>query len=243
MGTVCRRRGIALVCLLAICAALTGCNALLEREYSTVEEHNSKYFESESSDTLRAETYQDVVNDLLILIGRHTEAATLRLYNYTDDASAADTLDRAASEVQLETPMGAYAVEYITSESQNQRSYYEAELRIRYRRTAEQIQSIVNATSANALPDLLDTALDAGKTELTVRIGYWGDLSAERVAQVVEDVRARRGLTDLTPWTVSFYPETGPVGLIEFVLVSSDDLPVPDAARATDAPVLTAQTR
>ena len=68
------------ICLLWACLALTGCSALLEREYATVEPHSSKFWESEAAGTLRAENYQDIVNDLLILIGQHTESAAVRLY-------------------------------------------------------------------------------------------------------------------------------------------------------------------
>ena len=66
----------ALVLALAVCL-LTGCDSLLERSYSTSEPHSSKFWESEAAGTLRAENYQDVVNDLLILVGQHTESATL----------------------------------------------------------------------------------------------------------------------------------------------------------------------
>ena len=76
---------LALVCL-------TGCASLLEREYNTVEPHSSKFWESEAADTLRAENYQDLVNDLLILIGRHKESATIRLYNFDDEASQQQVL-------------------------------------------------------------------------------------------------------------------------------------------------------
>ena len=155
------RCGISLA--LALCL-LTGCASLLERTYSTVEPHSSKFWESEAADTLRAENYQDIVNDLLILIGQHTETATLRLYNFTDDLTVADTLEKATSEIQQETAMGAYAVEYITSVSRAQRGYYEIDVQISYRRTAEQIQAVVNATSTEALYSLLETALDSGRT-------------------------------------------------------------------------------
>ena len=50
------------ICLLWACLALTGCSALLEREYATVEPHSSKFWESEAAGTLRAENYQDIVN-------------------------------------------------------------------------------------------------------------------------------------------------------------------------------------
>ena len=91
----------------AVCLLLTGCASLLEREYSTVEPHVSKFWESEAAGTLRAESYQDIVNDLLILIGQHTESATVRLYNYRDEITVADTLEMAAAEIQQETPLGA----------------------------------------------------------------------------------------------------------------------------------------
>lgn len=202
---------------LALCL-LTGCASLLEREYSTVEPHSSKYWESEAAGTLRAENQQDIVNDLLLLIGQHTEAATLRLYNFRDDLTVADTLEQATVEIQQETPMGAYAVAYIISSSQTQRGYYEVELQIGYRRTAEQIQAVVNATSLEGLSSLLEAALASGKTELAVRIGYWSPDGREKVDAAVAQLREDLSLTDTPAWVVNYYPESGRVGLIEFLL-------------------------
>ena len=207
-----------LLSLLGLCLLLSGCGVLLEREYVTVEPHSSRFWESEAAGTLRAENYQDIVNDLLILIGQHTEGATVRLYNYEDDVTVADALEQATTEVQQETPMGAYAVEYITASSRAQRGYYEISIQISYRRTAEQIQAVVNATSMEALSSLLETALDEGRTELAVRIGYWGEDDQARVEETVAQLREERGLTETPPWTISYYPAEGPVGLIEFVM-------------------------
>lgn len=205
--------------MMLACLLLTGCaSGLLEREYSTVEPHSSKFWESEAADTLRAENYQDIVNDLLILIGQHTETATVRLYNFSDDISVTDTVERATTEVQQETPMGAYAVEYITFTSQSQRGYYEVSIQIGYRRTVEQIQAIVNATSSGALYSLLEAALDAEKTELAVRIGYWSQNDALRLEETVAQLREDRGLTETAPWAVYCYPSKEEVGLIEFDL-------------------------
>ena len=222
-----------------ILCLLTGCSALLEREYVVSEPHSSKFWESDAAGTLRAENYQDIVNDLLILIGQHTESATVRLYNYEDDVTVADALERATTEVQQETSMGAYAVEYITASSRAQRAYYEISLEIRYRRTAEQIQAVVNATSTEALQALLETALDEGRTELAVRIGYWGEDDQARVEEIVSRVREDRGLTDTPPWSISYYPPGGTVGLIEFALdgtAAADEAASPqDGAVAAEA--------
>ena len=211
-----KKRCLAML-LLALCL-LTGCAPLLEREYSTSEPHSSKFWESETTDTLRAENYQDIVNDLLILIGQHAEQATLRLYNFKDDLTVADILERATVEIQQETPLGAYAVAYITSSAQAQRSYYEVSLQIGYRRTAEQLQAVVNATSPEAVSSLLESALEAGKTELAVRIGYWGADGREKVESAILQLREERELTETPMWVVNYYPTQGPVGLLEFLL-------------------------
>ncbi len=205
------------VLLLAL-VLLTGCSALLERTYSTAEPHSSKFWESEAAGTLRAENLQDVVNDLLLLIGQHRETATLRLYNFESDITVADTLERATTEIQQETPMGAYAVEYITASNYAQRGYYEVAIRISYRRTLEQLQAIVNATSPEAVYSLLAAALDEGKTELAVRMGYWGEDGRARVEDAMAQLREERELTETVPWVVNCYPTEENPGLVEFLL-------------------------
>lgn len=202
---------------LALCL-LTGCSALLERTYSTAEPHSSKFWESEAAGTLRAENHQDVVNDLLLLVGQHRETATLRLYEFESDLDVADTLEEATMEVQQETPMGAYAVEYITASSHVQRGYYEVAVRIGYRRTLEQLQAVVNATSPGALYSLLAAALDEGKTELAVRMGYWGEDGRTRVEDAMRQLREERELTETVPWVVNYYPGEEKPGLVEFLL-------------------------
>lgn len=206
--------------LLASCLLLTGCS-LLDRQYSTVEEHTSKYWDSDSADTLRAESYQDIVNDLLLLIGQHTERATLRFYNSDIEPMVTDLLEQATTEVQHETAMGSYAVEYMTSEIKQQHSFDEITLHISYRRSEEQIQSIVNATTTAALSDLLDTTIQSGKKDLTVRIGYWDSSDARKVEQTVAAARRRWGLADQPDWTVSYYPSRANPGLIEFIMTDS----------------------
>lgn len=210
--------------LLVLCLLMmTGCASLLERSYTTSQPHSSKFWESEAAGTLRAENAQDIVNDLLLLVGQHTESAVLRLYDFADDQAAEEALAQATLEVQQETPMGAYAVEYITYVSQPQRSFYEVELQIGYRRSEEQLQTIVSATGTTALRDLLVAALDGGRTELVVRIGYWQADGREKVAQTVESLRQERGISPENVWIVRYYPETDPVGILEFLLEPSEE--------------------
>ena len=216
---------------LALCL-LTGCSALLERTYSTAEPHSSKFWESEAAGTLRAENHQDVVNDLLLLVGQHRETATLRLYDFKSELAVTETLEEAAAEVQQETPMGAYAVEFITTSSHPQRGYYEVAVRIGYRRTLEQLQAVVNATSPEALYSLLAAALDDEKTELAVRMGYWGADGETRVEEAMSQLLEERELTEAIPWVVNYYPGQENPGLVEFLLDP------PEEGLEADEPVL-----
>jgi len=216
---------IRLLALVLAVLSLTGCASLLEREYTVAEPHSSKFWESGATATLRAENRQDIVNDLLLLIGQHTEKATIRLYNYDDDLMVSDVLDRAIVEVRQDTAMGAYAVEFITATmTHTQRTYYEIQVQISYRRTAEQIQAVANATSPEAVYSLLRTAIAEEKPELVVRVGYWGLEGRERVEAAVAQLREEEGLTDEdTPWLICYYPADRPVGLLEFVLEPTEE--------------------
>ena len=235
-----KRRMLALAILLGCILTMTGCASLLERQYVTSDLHTSKFWESEAADTLRAENQQDIVNDLLLLIGQHKESATVRLYNVADNVAATDAVQKAASEVRQETPMGAYAVEYITSSVHPQRGYYEIDLIISYRRTAEQVKDVVYATSAEAVASLLEAAVEEGKEELAVRIGYWDDGSQETIDAAMARLREERGIVDEPYWAVDVYPESGQVGLVEFLL--NAPAPEKEVLAAEEMPAEEAET-
>ena len=203
--------------LLAALLCLSGCGSFLEREYSVVEPHTSTYYESENPSVLRAENYQDLVNDLLVLIGSHAEEGMIFYYGTADMPSAADAAEKACREVQQQTPMGAYAVDYLTYTVDDEpRNYTAISLTLRYRRTAEQINGIVHTTSVAALYDLLTAAAKNGADELVIRVGYFDNEEAA-VRKTVQQVQRELGSTQ-EPWQVHFYPDGGQVGIIEIIL-------------------------
>ena len=77
---------------LALCLTLSGCggNVVLERSYSVSTPHSEVYWENEGADTLRADSYQDLVNALLLLLGEHSEEGVVRIYSEEDAAAMAD---------------------------------------------------------------------------------------------------------------------------------------------------------
>ena len=137
------------------------------------------------------------------------------------DVDYAAAAERACKEVQQETPLGAYAVEYLTyTIDDSARNYTAIHLTIGYRRTQEQIASMVYTTSVSALGELLTAAARSGSGELVVQVGYF-DHQEDQVRSIVDQVQAMEAPEQKEPWTVNFYPEGGDVGIIEILLKKS----------------------
>ena len=201
----------------AMLLTLCGCS-LLERDYSSVERHSSSYYESEQKDVLQPETYQDLVNALLVLVDDHAAEGTIWLSPGSEALDPEQAIEQACQEVQRETPMGAYAVEYITyTVSQDNRAYSEIKLSLGYRRSEAQVKGIVHATSISALHTLLTAAVESDAAELVVQMGYFKD-QAQEVRDIVAQVAVEQLGEEAAPWPVEFYPNESAAGIIEILL-------------------------
>ena len=203
--------------ILVLCAALsltlTGCsNIVLERSYSNASPHSETYWENEENDTLRADSYQDLVNAMMLLLGEHADDGTIRVYGEDLDAEA--MMESACAEVQQETALGAYLLDYVTYTCAAEHDYYALSFHFGYRRTQAEQAGIINATSTEALPELLRVAAQEGAERLTVRVGYFASNSAD-VETMVQEVQSEFPDTLETPWQVQFYPNTEDAGIVE----------------------------
>lgn len=209
--------------LAALCLMLSGCgNVVLERSFSVSAPHSEAYWENEGADTLRADGYQDLVNALLLLLGEHSKEGTVRIYGGDDPAAMAE---RACREVQEETPLGAYLLDYISYTDAQQHGYYEMAVRFGYRRTAEEQAAIITATSTEALPDLLRLAAAQGTAGcVTIRFGYF-TTGRDGLRDMVRAVQEELEPEAAEPWQVNFYPDTDDVGIVEVVLGAEPEAP------------------
>ena len=211
-----KRRIIALALALAMALPLSGCG-MLERGYGSVEPHSSSYYESGAANVLRAENNQDLVNDLLLLIGDYAAEGTIWLYPGEESLEAEQAIEDACQEVQRETPMGSYAVEYMTyTVSDDNRAYSEIKLTIAYRRTEAELKAVVHATSVSALHTLLTAAAGNDAAELVVQVGYFDD-QAQEVRDIVTQVQQEQG-REPEQWQVNFYPNETSAGIIEILM-------------------------
>lgn len=169
------------VCLLLAACLLSGCAALLERSYSNVEPYADRYWDSGAEDTLRVESYQDLVNSLLMLVEEHAEEGVIRCYG---EVGVFREVMAARQEVQKETTMGSYLLKDLRLTHENGTGYSTVTCHMTYREDAEDVASIMVLSDSQSLVDLLRVTVREEREKLTARFSY--DMPREDVSAAVE---------------------------------------------------------
>ena len=207
----------AICVLLTLCILLSGCSSMLNREYASVTPHSATPAADGDPSVLRVERYQELVNALVYLISLGRESGSVRLYMESD--AVEQSLEDACLEVVQKDPLGAYAVDFITYSLSPSVSCYQADLQIAYRRTVDQIASIISATGATAIRGALKTALAQFSPEAVLRISYFVE-DEDYIRELVEEAFYSAPLTaiDLPDAAISIYPDSGRQRIVEVLL-------------------------
>ena len=210
------RRTLAVLTAAAV-LVLTGCSAMLERSFTSVTPHNSAPTAEGDPSVLRADSYQELVNALIYLVNAGAQEGTIRLY--LDPEELEGDLEAACLEVVQEDPLGAYAVEHIKYSVSSLVPYDEARVSLTYRRTPEQIASIVQATGVTAIRTELAAALSAFDSECVLRISYFDgdeDFIRDLAAQAYYSVPVCA--LGMPPLDIQIYPDSGLQRIVEILL-------------------------
>lgn len=211
----------------AVMAALmllsTGCSSMLNRDYSSVTVHSATPTAEGDANTMRVQSYQELVNALIYLINQGEESGSIRYSG--EEADFKKLMDEACLEVKQEDPLGAYAVDYIKYSVISIVGSYEADVQITYRRTREQMASIVAATGAAAIRSELSRALSSFDTEVVLRISYFEEDEAY-IQQLVRQAYLSNPATalDFPDAQVAMYPESGQQRIVEVTLTYHQSL-------------------
>lgn len=211
----------------AVMAALMllsiGCSSMLNRDYSSVTVHSATPTAEGDANTMRVQNYQELVNALIYLINQGEESGSIRYSG--EEADFKKLMDEACLEVKQEDPLGAYAVDYIKYSVISIVGSYEADVQITYRRTREQVASIVDATGAAAIRSELSRALSSFDTEVVLRISYFEEDEAY-IQQLVRQAYLSNPATalDFPDAQVAMYPESGQQRIVEVTLTYHQSL-------------------
>ena len=152
-----KRRLCALLAGLTL-LALSGCRSAFERDY---------YYETPYSGDIgiRSDTATEIRNYSMLktaltnMSTKHTERSELRFSSYNGNVS--EDLAAACFEIKSEHPLGAYAVETLSYDTSYVVSYYMANIYIAYKRTAEELNRIVYASTVEDFDDSVRSAVAA----------------------------------------------------------------------------------
>lgn len=212
-----QKYGKLLALLTASTLLLPGCSAMLERDYANVTPHNAAPTTEGDPSTLRADSYQELVNALIYLVSTGAEEGTVRLYTHSDNVEP--FLSDACQEVAQEDPLGAYCVEFIQYSVDPVVTYSQAKVSITYRRTREQVASIIQATGVTAIRGELEAALSSFASERVLRISYFEEDEAfirDLVRQAYYNTPAcALGMPEID---LSIYPHSGRQRIVEILL-------------------------
>ena len=218
----------------AVMAALmllsTGCSSMLNRDYSSVTVHSATPTAEGDANTMRVQNYQELVNALIYPINQGEESGSIRYSG--EEADFKKLMDEACLEVKQEDPLGAYAVDYIKYSVISIVGSYEADVQITYRRTREQVASIVDATGAAAIRSELSRALSSFDTEVVLRISYFEEDEAY-IQQLVRQAYLSNPATalDFPDAQVAMYPESGQQRIVEVTLTYHQSLQTLESRR------------
>lgn len=230
---------------LPLCLLLSSCSNLLERSYQISTPHVDRPATAEDSTAIRVGNYRDLVSAVLFFVSQGESEGEIRLYDYPGDVESA--LAAACLEVATQDPLGAYCVDYIRHEAVRVVSYDQATLTIHYRRTPQQVQSMVNVTGARAIRTELQSALDQFGEEVVLRVAYFAE-DADSIAGLVREAYydnpyAALGMPRME---IDLYPESGRERVVEVLLTypeETDELRRKKAALAQRAEELVSPHR
>ena len=212
-----KNRILTLGLALGLILTTAGCSDLLERSYTSSTAHVDRPTVAEDPSMLRVENYRELVSAVLYLVSEGAQTGAIQLHDY---AGAVETdLPAACLEVATQDPLGAYCVDYIKHEYTRVLSDYQATLNIHYRRSQEQIRSMVRVTGTGAIRTELREALSRFATETVLRVAYFSgdeDFITELIHQTYyENPAAALGCPEAE---ISIYPDGGRERVVEILL-------------------------
>ncbi len=155
--------------LSGILLLLCGCAGFYEAEYIVITDHVGTEDIADSADrTYQVSTYAGMKNVLMQLVNAGAEHGTLRASKYS--GSVSDDIARACLEVSRESPLGSYAVEYMTHSISRILSYYEVDIHINYRLSQEEIDQVRSVSTLSEMYHLVDEGLKSGSEHLAVQV-------------------------------------------------------------------------
>jgi hypothetical protein len=170
--------------VLTLVLLLAGCRSMFESEYTYSEMYDAKTQTESQAEGVEVKNYAQLCSALQNMIADYDKHGVLLFSNY--NGSVSDDMAAACYEVKTTAPLGAYAVEELDYELDRIVSYYTADISIRFRRTHDEVDSVITLNGTAELRTAVTGAMGAGQNKLTVRV-YSSAVSEQYITDMITD--------------------------------------------------------
>jgi len=175
-----------ILCLLLLLTA-SGCGSILEGEVTVIEPYAARYDDKpdESEDTVILHSDEEFAQAVQKMLTQEQADAVFRIPLPDDVAAREEELMDVCRSVALDTPLGAYAVYYISCRLTPIVSYCNLQVSVTYKREAEDISGLFTVSSLRYMDSRLQTSLSSFSDSLVFRTSLdeiTADYLADRVS-------------------------------------------------------------
>ena len=139
-------RRLFFVIILISVAVSCGCAALLEDAMYRESPHETTPYDRLPEEQIEVSNFNDLKEAILTLVLEYETAGRIIVSNYEGEDVQAD-LERASREIKENHPVGIFSVNEIIGQATRIVSYFEIDISIEYKRTKQQMDSVINVTS------------------------------------------------------------------------------------------------
>ncbi len=177
-----KRVFLALLCLLLLLTA-SGCGSILDGEVTVIEPYASRRSEEpdSSEDTPVLDSNEAFAQAVQYMVAQEKTDAVFRIPLPEDIAAREEELMDVCRSVALETPLGAYAVYYISCRLTPIVAYCNVQVSVTYKREAEDISSLFTVSSLRYMDSRLQSCLTDFNSSLVFRTAL-DELTADYLA-------------------------------------------------------------
>jgi len=196
------------VIVLIVASASIGCVNFLENDVESILPHVSAPYVRPPIEQIVVSDYDELVAAMNGLIMELESSAQLHYYSYNGE-NVQEEVQRACDAITNDDPIGAYAVTEITANTTRIVSYYEIEIEIEYKRTKEQLDSIISVSTQRYLVTQLLNIMSEYREEAVIRTTL--QITEEDITKHVKEIYYQnpRRIVMLPVVAVEIYPEEG----------------------------------
>ena len=191
--------------LLSVC----GCKSILDGETTVVTPYDKlQDTVSSSGDAKTLATYDEFKAAITDMVCNYEESASFRVTEF-DRSDIETALPEACQDIALNDPLGSYAVYYISCDVTEIVAYYDVQVSIVYKRTQEEINSLINVYSDRYLQYTLLSAME----NYDDSCAFYTDLdsiTADHITETLKEqyYRSPLNVAVLPLIEVNFYPSS-----------------------------------